>query len=107
MRHTVKIIDSKDRYIKLSVAVDNFGKGGSWQSMDKGGIRYVSGPVKQFKPFIVGTDWDVFLFADGYWGIKLSTFLTHCTANYDGTGWLFQRWVLGLTPGAIYWQMDH
>ena len=104
MRHTVEIADSKGKTMQLSVSVNTFGTSGSWRSIDKGMIRYNSGPVKQWAPSIT-SDWNVSLLksSDNTWGIQFDNFISWGTVNDSGTGTVVQPWVLGLEPGRIDW----
>ncbi len=104
MRHTVEIADTDGKTIKIALAVDNIGDGGSWRTIDKGGIRHNSGSLHQY-----WTSWSpithVRLVAGGAAGIELRDFISWGTVNDEGEGTLAQPWVLSLKPGAIEWSI--
>lgn len=107
MRHTVEIADSQGKTMQLSVYVNEIGSGGSWRAIEKGMIRYNSGPVRQVAQGYFDPDTDLELMvSDGRThGIKLIEFISWDTVNDQGTGYVVQPWVIGLTPGNIDWSI--
>jgi hypothetical protein len=105
MTHTVEIADTAGNTMQLSVSVETLGQGGSWRSLTKGMINHNSGPVAQTADSGFSPDTHVNLMAGGVTGIHLDTFVSWGTANDQGTGWVRQQWVLGLTPGDIEWSI--
>jgi hypothetical protein len=110
-RHTVEIGDVAGNSFKISVNIGYTGvhTEGSWRSLDKGWIRYNSGIAKKYQVDGTISEADLRLFGtdgfDGGYGIVLYKWDDIGGTNDQGTGMLYQPWVLNAKPGKISWAL--
>jgi hypothetical protein len=107
-RHTVEISDESGNSCRILIDIGmnlvTSGKG-TWRTLDKGAIRYNSGPAKCIPGTYVGDDFDLQLYASAQsgWGMRLNDYTGSLVTNDDGMGYLVQPWCLTMKPYRISW----
>ena len=110
--YTVEIGDNEGHSFKIKVSITTTLTGastGTWRTLDKGFIRYNSGPAYN-QPSHSGltSDRDVVLCNnedDEHYGIKFDLFHDWFGANDQGSGEIIQPWVLSFKSGKISWAL--
>lgn len=108
-KYIVEIADEEGHSFKVACSLDTLARvsGGSWRTLDKGGIRPNNGRLA-----VVGaqgtltTDHLLFLeIQSDLYGIRLNDFRDFWGVNAGGTGYLAQPWALGIKPTRVTWAL--
>jgi hypothetical protein len=116
-RHVVEISDEAGNSFRVLVDIGRVGLGaaagtqGTWRTLDKGSIRYSSGPAKFRSGVDAGTgsnveDYYLYLYSSPQaqgWGIRLNEYAGRLVVNDSGMGLVAQAWCLTLSPDRISW----
>ena len=103
-KHIFEIGDSDGNSFRISIEIPFLRfSNGSWRTLDKGYIRYNSGPTNPTEGF-AGDDDDLLLVSkEGTWGLRLDDYQDFWGVNEQGSGELLQGWSLNMKPGTISW----
>jgi hypothetical protein len=108
----VRIRDANDTSFRVRVHLsENKSKNGDWRALDFGCIKYTTGETAEVEAEGTWFDRNAFLCVRNQYGalecgIRLDSIRGFLGINDDGTGEIYQSWVVSLVPGACTWMFE-
>ena len=101
--YQVRVMDMEGTSFRMGLSFAIKGFDAIWQTTDKGFIRYNSGQTSYTSSTGTFTGYHLHFNYNDDWGIRFNDWFDILGINSEGSGWLYQSWVIAIKPGRISW----